>query len=80
MIGLRKPFTDREQQIAEAVCAGLSYDEIAEEYQLAARTVRAHVRAIGEKIVEFSELEPRLRVFTYMRQQQWEERRTAGSV
>lgn len=69
-----RPFTPTEQRIALALQADVDYEDIGQELGgIQARTVRAHVEAMAQKIIGCEGLEPRHAVVTYFLWLDWSE-------
>lgn len=74
---LIRPFTRRQQQIADAIGRGLTYAEIAGELarldgkRVSPHTVRQHVRNMALMIDGADELAPRWRIYAYIKHLEW---------
>jgi DNA-binding NarL/FixJ family response regulator len=59
-VGLRpvsSPLTDREWEVLDALCVGLTAEQIADKFVLSLETVRSHVKSIFRKIGVHSQAE-----------------------
>lgn len=72
-----RPLTDRQRQIAELIVRGKSYREIGELLvpRITAGTVRNAVREMALLFPNDEDLAPRMTIYVWMREREWERRR-----